>query len=265
MRTTAGYALWIVLAMGCFLPGCLIGEDLYLGAPTNSGKQSERELAVVEELGPVAILERGRPLLPKFRHTAKRHVQRAGYELRGSVDERTFKQSSGTIASVFYFTELKDDSFDIGAVKLRNSGHSKAIVQIGGETVGECTILEPVVGLSDVTYARPIALADGEQVPIGSVKVGPRHFNVISKCRHIGEQGSVSVFFNGRNRTIWNDYEIDGQVVAKRTCPPEEAVEFSPELNPEEQLSIAADMYFRLSEDRVAKRQKNTVFVPVYY
>jgi hypothetical protein len=150
-------------------------------------------------------------------------------------------------------------------VKIRNTGHSKALVLINDRTVGECTILEPVVGLSDVSYARPVALADGEQVPIGHVKVGQRQFSVVSKCRHIGEQGAVSVFFTGRNRTIWNDYEIDGQVVTKRTCPPDEAVEFSPELSPEEHLSIAADMYFRLNEDRVAERAKNTVFVPVYY
>ena len=265
MRTAAGNALRMMLAMGCFLPGCQIGEDLYVNAPTNSGKDSERELAVVDELGPVAILERGRPLLPKFRHAAKQRVQGAGYEFRGSVDERTFRHLSGTMASVFYFTELKDDGINAGVVKLRNSGHSKALVQIDCETVGECTILEPVVGLSDITYARPIALADGEQVPIGSVKVGPRDFNVISKCRHNGEQGAVSVFFSGRNRTIWNDYEIDGRVVAIRTCPPEGDVEFSPDLSPAEQLCIAADMYFRLSEDRVTERQKNTVFVPVYY
>ncbi len=97
------------------------------------------------------------------------------------------------------------------------------------------------------------------------MKVGQRQFSVVSKCRHVGEQGAVSVFFTGRNRTIWNDYESDGQVVVKRTCPPEEAVEFSPELSHEENLSIAADIYFRLNEDRVAERAKNTVFVPVYY
>jgi hypothetical protein len=97
------------------------------------------------------------------------------------------------------------------------------------------------------------------------VKVGPRQFSVVSKCRHIGEQGAVSVFFNGRNRSIWNDYEIDGRVVAKRTCPPEGDVEFSPDLSHEEQLCIAADMYFRLREDRVAERARNTVIIPVYY
>ena len=84
-----------------------------------------------------------------------------------------------------------------------------------------------------------MALADGEQVPIGSVKVGPRlfvpgQFSVVSKYRHIGEQGIVSVVVNGRNRSIWNDDELDGRVVAKRTYPPEEAVEFSPDLSNEE-------------------------------
>ena len=84
-----------------------------------------------------------------------------------------------------------------------------------------------------------MALENGEQVPIGSVKVGPRQFfpsqfSVVSKCRPIGEQRAVSVFFNGRNRSIWNDDELDGRVVAKRTYPPEEAVEFSPDLSNEE-------------------------------
>lgn len=119
--------------------------------------------------------------------------------------------------------------------------------------------------MSDVSCAHPVALADSEQVPIGPVKVGQRQFSVVLKCRHVGKQGAVSAFLTGRNRTIWNDYEIDGQVVGKRTCPPVEAVEFSPELSPEEHLSIAADMYFRLNEDHVAERAKNTVFVPVYY
>ena len=47
--------------------------------------------------------------------------------------------------------------------------------------------------------------------------------------------------------------------------PPEEAVEFSPDLSTEEQLCIAADMYFRLREDRYAERARNTVIIPVYY
>ena len=169
------------------------------------------------------------------------------------------------MARVYSFTKLKEDGIGAGAVKIRNTGHSKALVLINDRTVGECTILEPVIGLSDVSYARPGALADGEQVPIGHVKVGQRQFSVVSKCRHIGEQGAVSAFFNGRKRTIWNDYEINGGVVAKRTCPPNEAIEFTSNLSPEEQLCIAADMYFRLREDRVAERAANTVFIPVYY
>ena len=257
--------LLVVLVVGCIFTGCQIGQDLYSSSLTDTGTMSEDKSAVVDELGPVAVLKRGRPLLPKFRHAATQRVQEAGYELRGSVEERTFRHLSGTMASVFYFTELKDDGINAGVVKLRNSGHSKALVQIDCETVGECTILEPVVGLSDITYARPVALADGEQVSIGSVKVGPRQFSVVSKCQHIGEQGAVSVFFTGRNRSIWNDYELDGRVVAKRMRPPEEAVEFSPDLSTEEQLCIAADMYFRLREDRVSERARNTVIIPVYY
>ena len=265
MESAAVKVLWMVLAMGCFVSGCQTGQELSGSTLSDAGKVSHDELQVSEELGPVAVLKRDFQYFPKPNIKAKQQVQLAGYEMRGSVDERTFRHISGTTASVLYFTELKDDGIGAGAVKIKNSGHSKAIVRIDEATVGECTILEPVVGLSNVSYARPVALADGEQVPIGNVKVGPRQFSVVSKCRHIGEQGAVSVFFNGRDRTIWNDYEIDGQVVAKRTCPPEEAVEFSPQLSPEEQLSIAADMYFRQTEDRVAERASNTVFIPVYY
>ena len=264
MSTTRN-ALWMMLAIGCFLPGCQTGNELSGSTLSDAGEVSNDKSAVAEELGPVAVLKRDFQYFSKPNVKAKQQVQQAGYELRGSVDEKTFRHLSGTTASVLYFTELKDDGIGAGAVKIRNSGDTRAIVRIDGGTVGECTILEPVVGLSNVSYARPVALADGEQVPIGHVKVGQRQFNVVSKCRHLGEQGAVSVFFNGRNRTIWNDYEIDGQVVAKRTCPPEEAVEFSSELSPEEQLSIAADMYFRLTEDRVAERASNTVYIPVYY
>ena len=265
MRSAAGIPLLRVLAIGCIFPGCQISQDLYSSSLTDTGTMSEDQSVVVDELGPVAVLKQEPPLLPKFKLAAKQHVHQAGYELRGSVEERTLRHLSGTTASVLYFTELKDHGIGVGAVKIKNSGHSKALVKIDGESVGECTILEPVVGFSDVSYARPVALANGEQVSIGIVKVGPRQFSVVSKCRHIGEQGAVSVFFNGRNRSIWNDYELEGHVVAKRTCPPEEAVEFSPNLSNEEQLCIAADMYFRLREDRVAERAQNTVFIPVYY
>ncbi len=255
----------LVLAIGCLVTGCQSSPEMSSNTLSNSARPSADKSAVAEELGPVAVLKRDTPFVLISSKEAKQQVQQAGFQLRGAVNEKTLRHASGTTAEILYFTELKDDGIGAGAMKIRNSGHSKALVMIDGATAGECTILEPVVGLSDITYARPIALADGEQVPIGSVKVGPRQFSVISKCRHDGEQGAVSVFFNGRNRTIWNDYEIDGRVVAKRSCPPEEAVEFSPELTPAEQLCIAADMYFRLSEDRVTERQKNTVFVPVYY
>lgn len=271
MESAARVAVWLVLAMSCIASGCQTGQEFSSSAVTeggqvpDSGQVPDNRSAATEKLGPVAVLKRETQFLPKMNSEAKQQVQQAGFQFRGAVNELTLRHDSGTTASVFYFTELKEDGIGAGPVKIKNSGHTKALVRIDGNTVGDCTILEPVVGLSDITYARPVALADGEQVPIGSVMVGPRQFSVVSKCRHRGEQGAVSVFFNGRDRTIWNDYEIDGRVVAKRTCPPEEAVEFSPELSPEEQLCIAADMFFRLSEDRVVERSKNTVFIPVYY
>ena len=265
MRTTAGYALWIVLAIGSFLSGCQTGQELSSGALTDTNRMSDEKAAVAEELGPVAVLKKEFQYFSKPNVEAKQHVMQAGYEVRGAVNELKLRHLNGTMASALYFTELKDDGIGAGAVKIRNSGHSKAIIRIDGANVGECTILEPVVGLQTISYARPVALDDGEQVPIGSVRVGPRQFSVSSKCRHNGEQGAVSVFFTGRNRTIWNDYEIDGRVVAKRSCPPDEAVEFSPELSAVEQICIAADMHFRLWEDRVSERQRNTVYIPVYY
>ena len=265
MQTATENRMWKVLAVCCLFLGCQTGPDLSENTLTDTGKVLDEKSPVAEELGPVAVLKRDFQYFAKPNVKAKQHVMQAGYEVRGAVDEWTLRHLSGTTASVLYFTELKGDGIGAGAMKIKNSGHSKAIIRIDGGNVGECTILEPVVGLQSVSYARPVALEDGEQVPIGSVKVGPRQFSVISKCRHNGEQGAVSVFFSGRDRTIWNDYEIDGRVVAKRTCPPEEAIEFSPDLSPEEQLCIAADMYFRLSEDRVAERQRNTVYIPVYY
>ena len=265
MESSAGKALLLILTIGCLLTGCQSSPEMSSNALRDSPRSSPAKSAVVDELGPVAVLKRDTPFVLISSKEAKQQVQQAGFQQRGAINEKTLRHASGTTAEILYFTELKDDGIGAGAVKIRNSGHSKALVKIDGTVVGECTIFEPVVGLSDITYARPVALADGEHVPIGSVKVGARQFSVISKCRYNGEQGAVSVFFNGRDRTIWNDYEIDGRVVAKRVCPPEDAVEFSPELSPEEQLSIAADMYFRLSEDRVTERQKNTVFVPVYY
>ena len=37
------------------------------------------------------------------------------------------------------------------------------------------------------------------------------------------------------------------------------------DLSNEEQLCIAADMYFRLREERVAEKAGNTLLIPVYY
>ena len=265
MRSPAGRALWMMLAFGCFSAGCQTGQEMASSASLDSGDVPGDKSSVAAELGQVEVHVGEFQYFSKPNLKAKQVIQEAGFAQRGSIDELTLRHLSGTTASVFYFTELKDDGIGAGAVKIKNPGHSKALVTIHGKTVGECTILEPVVGLSDITYARPVALADGEQVSIGSVTVGPRQFSVVSKCQHIGEQGAVSVFFTGRNRSIWNDYELDGRVVAKRLRPPEEAVEFSPDLSNEEQLCIAADMYFRLREDRVAERARNTVIIPVYY
>jgi len=265
MRSATGNGLWNVLTVCGLLLGCQTGPDISKNSLTETGKVLEEELQVAEELGPVAVLKKEFRYFSKPNVEAKQHVMQAGYEVRGAVNELKLRHLDGTTASALYFTELKDDGIGAGAVKIRNSGHSRAIIRIDGGNVGECTILEPVVGLQTISYARPVALDDGEQVPIGSVRVGPRQFDVISKCRHNGEQGAVSVFFSGRNRTIWNDYEIDGRVVAKRSCPPDEAIEFSPELSAVEQICIAADMHFRLWEDRVSERQRNTVYIPVYY
>jgi hypothetical protein len=265
MESAGGKALWMLLATGFFISGCQTGQELSGSTLSDAGEASNERSAVAEELGPVAVLKKEFQYFSKPNVEAKQHVMQAGYEVRGAVNELKLRHLDGTTASALYFTELKDDGIGAGAVKIRNSGHSRAIIRIDGGNVGECTILEPVVGLQTISYARPVALDDGEQVPIGSVRVGPRQFDVISKCRHNGEQGAVSVFFSGRNRTIWNDYEIDGRVVAKRSCPPDEAIEFSPELSAVEQICIAADMHFRLWEDRVSERQRNTVYIPVYY
>ncbi len=43
------------------------------------------------------------------------------------------------------------------------------------------------------------------------------------------------------------------------------SLDCSPDLRNESQLCIAADMYFRLREERVAERASNTVFLPIDY
>ena len=129
MGSATSNPLLVVLVVGCIFTGCQIGQDLYSSSLTDTGTMSEDKSAVVDELGPVAVLKRGRPLLPKFRHAATQRVQEAGYELRGSVEERTFRHLSGTMASVFYFTELKDDGINAEfRADLRHGfGHIRAV------------------------------------------------------------------------------------------------------------------------------------------
>jgi hypothetical protein len=110
MESAAGKALWMVVAIGCFLPGCQTGQELSGSTLSDAGEASNDRLAVAEELGPVAVLKRDFQYFSKPNVKAKQQVQQAGYELRGSVDEKTFRHLSGTTASVLYFTELKEDA-----------------------------------------------------------------------------------------------------------------------------------------------------------
>lgn len=255
----------------CLLVGCQSAQKTTAGTTHASAENSiaKREPKVLHDIGPVTVYETVYAELvlwsqPTEHIAEKERIQKAGYDLRGSPGIVKLKHKSGLTASVSYFTELTDDTTGVGALSYRKSGDAKALISIENQYVGDCTIRKPLMEIATISAGRPEALDDGEKVSIGSVKVGSKQFEVVSNCRHIGDQGSVSVFFSGRNRLICHEYQHDGHVLARRTrSPEEEFVEFSGDLSPTEQLCIAADMNFRLNEERAAKAAANVIYMPV--
>lgn len=265
-----GFLISMCLLVGCQSAQKTTAETTHVSPESSIAKREPKALL---DIGPVAVHETGYrtfynelvPWSPTAEDLAeKERIQKAGYDLRGSPGIVKLKHKSGLTASVSYFTELTDDTTGVGALSYRKSGDAKALISIENQYVGDCTIRKPLMEIATISAGRPEALDDGEKVSIGSVKVGSKQFEVVSNCRHIGDQGSVSVFFSGRNRLICHEYQHDGHVLARRTrSPEEEFVEFSGDLSPTEQLCIAADMNFRLNEERAAKAAANVIYMPV--
>lgn len=197
------------------------------------------------------------------RKTKRERSSLVGYETRDLREVVKLRHRSGLTAEVAYFTEVTNHTIGVGSLRYRKSGDDRAIVSINGQVVGECSFGKAVGDLATISYGKPHARRDGEQVPIGSVTIGPNSLTVVSRCKDIGNRGAVAAFFAGEDFEVWHEYRKGKRVVAQRTLKPQATVEFSNDLSPAEQLCIVADMNHRLIQERLAEAQSNTIYLPV--